>query len=80
MIGYKTYSRLRMKKIYQIVCIFINSLGKPCKFVNRLYVLSVDYEIPGRSPKIGERTYVRSPIFGYSFGFREALIWSLFRG
>jgi hypothetical protein len=38
-----------------------------------IFLLSVDHEITGRSPKIGERAYARSPIFGYSFGFREVL-------
>jgi quinol monooxygenase YgiN len=28
----------------------------------------------GRGPKIGERAYARSPIFGYSLSFREVLI------
>ena len=28
----------------------------------------------GRSPKLGERAYARSPNFGYSFDFREVLI------
>jgi hypothetical protein len=27
----------------------------------------------GRGPKIGERAYARSPIFGYSLSFREVL-------
>jgi len=29
-----------------------------------------------RSPKIGERAYARSPIFGYPLNFREVLIIS----
>jgi len=29
--------------------------------------------VAGRSPKIGERAYARSPIFGYSLNFREVL-------
>jgi hypothetical protein len=28
----------------------------------------------GRGPKIGERAYARSPIFGNSLSFREVLI------
>ena len=39
-----------------------------------LYLLSVDHEMAGRGPKIGERAYARSPIFGYSLSFREVLI------
>ena len=38
------------------------------------YPYSVDHETAGGSPKIGERTYVRSPIFGNTFDFREVLI------
>ena len=34
---------------------------------------SVDHEIAGRGPKIGERASARSPIFGYSLNFREVL-------
>jgi hypothetical protein len=39
-----------------------------------IYPFSVDHEIAGRGPKIGERAYARSPIFGNSFEFREVLI------
>jgi hypothetical protein len=35
---------------------------------------SVDHEIAGRSPKIGEQAYACSPIFGYLLDFREILI------
>jgi hypothetical protein len=36
--------------------------------------LSVDHEMAGKGPKIGERPSARSPIFGYSLNFREVLI------
>jgi len=35
---------------------------------------SLSTEMAGRGPKIGERAYARSPIFGYSLSFREVLI------
>jgi hypothetical protein len=34
---------------------------------------SVDHEMAGRGPEIGERAYARSPISGYSLSFREVL-------
>jgi len=36
-------------------------------------LLSVDHEKIGTGPKIGVRAYARTPIFGYSFNFREVL-------
>jgi hypothetical protein len=39
-----------------------------------LHIFSVDHEIAGRGPKIGERASARSPIFGYSLNFCEVLI------
>jgi hypothetical protein len=39
-----------------------------------ILLLSVDHEKAGKSPKLGERAYARSPNFGYSFDFREVLI------
>ncbi len=44
----------------------INQIGKS-------FVLSVDHEMAGRSPKLGERVYARSPNFGYPLNFRELL-------
>jgi hypothetical protein len=34
----------------------------------------IDHEMAGKGPKIGERAYAHSPIFGYSLSFREVLI------
>ena len=37
------------------------------------HTLSVDHESTGRGPKTGVRAYARTPVFGYSFNFREVL-------